>query len=47
MVTYEDVVQNIEVRELIKNAQKQLDVLELIFCLCYNELSFEIGERLL
>ena len=27
MVTYEDVVQNIEVRELIKNAQKQLDVL--------------------
>ena len=27
MVTYDDVVNNIEVRELIKNAQKQLDVL--------------------
>ena len=27
MVTYEDVVNNIEVKELIKNAQKQLDVL--------------------
>ena len=27
MVTYEDVVNNIEVREFIKNAQIQLDVL--------------------
>ncbi len=27
MVTYDDVVNNVEVRELIKNAQKQLDVL--------------------
>lgn len=27
MVTFDDVVNNIEVRELIKNAQKQLDVL--------------------
>ena len=27
MVTFEDVVNNIEVKELIKNAQKQLDVL--------------------
>lgn len=27
MVTFEDVVNNVEVKELIKNAQKQLDVL--------------------
>ena len=27
MVTYEDVVNNLEVKELIKNAQKQLDIL--------------------
>ena len=27
MVTFEDVVNNVEVKELMKNAQKQLDVL--------------------
>ena len=27
MVTFDDVVNNVEVKELIKNAQKQLDVL--------------------
>ena len=27
MVTYEDVIQNEEVKEFIQNAQKQLDVL--------------------